>query len=117
MSGTKPYPSDWREQGWGETWQMTPRQRRRTVKKMRRMGDDTVWKPASSYAGPTAKNRRTPGRRNRSPYLPPVDHAGHEADDTGEFPWGLTCLDCSGPEDQEPRVQWTTSETETKGAA
>jgi hypothetical protein len=41
-----------------------------------------------------------------------TDHAGHERDDTGEFPVGWTCLDCSGPEDQPPRVRWTTRETE-----
>ena len=39
----------------------------------------------------------------------PDDHAGHERDDTGEFGgWTWTCLDCSGPEDQAPRVPWKT---------
>lgn len=39
----------------------------------------------------------------------PDDHAGHERDDTGEFGgWTWTCLDCSGPEDEAPRVPWKT---------
>lgn len=40
----------------------------------------------------------------------PDDHTGHDRDDTGEFPNGLTCLDCSGPEDEDPRVEWTTQD-------
>lgn len=39
----------------------------------------------------------------------PEDHAGHERDDCGEFGgWTWTCLDCSGPEDEEPRIPWKT---------
>lgn len=39
----------------------------------------------------------------------PEDHAGHERDDIGEFGgWTWTCLDCSGPEDEEPRIPWKT---------
>jgi len=39
----------------------------------------------------------------------PEDHAGHERDDCGEFGgWTWTCLDCSGPEAEEPRVPWRT---------
>lgn len=45
------------------------------------------------------------------------DHSRHERDDTGEFPFGWTCLDCSGPEDQAPRVRWTVRENETTGVA
>jgi protein gp37 len=39
----------------------------------------------------------------------PEDHEGHDRDDIGEFGgWTWTCLDCSGPEDENPRIPWKT---------
>lgn len=41
----------------------------------------------------------------------PDDHTGHDSDYIGEFPYEWsTCLDCSGFEDEDPRVPWTTQE-------
>lgn len=41
----------------------------------------------------------------------PDDHAGHDSDLIGEFPFERrTCLDCSGFEDEDPRIPWTTQE-------